>query len=96
MVNGGYNGAYDRMGRKIHGGAKQAWFAGAQVKVGFLTLRVIGRMPTPGDGLPDEWLLSNEKGQHYSFQPHLGLTKITDEHFLDQCRGRVRAFAEAA
>lgn len=58
-----------------HRSRKQEWNIGATVKVGFLTFTVAGKQPTPGDYRPDIWLLTSAKGERYSFQPHLGLTK---------------------
>ena len=47
--------------------AKQVWAVGEQVKVGFLSLRIVGKT---GYG----WKLVNKDGsRHYEFQPHLGL-----------------------
>lgn len=57
---------------------KQDWSAGAAVKVGFLTLTVIAKVPTPGDFKPDAYVLASAtKGTFYKFVPHNGLTKIT-------------------
>ena len=51
---------------------KQDWTPGATVRVGFMTLTVVKKVPTPGDHEPDVYhLLSNNKP--YTFQPHLGL-----------------------
>jgi len=51
---------------------KQDWTPGATVRVGFMTLQVVRKVPTPGDHEPDVYhLLSNDKP--YTFQPHLGL-----------------------
>lgn len=46
--------------------AKQVWEVGATVKVGFLTLSIIGKSGA-------EWLLQSAKGVRYAFQPHVGL-----------------------
>lgn len=56
--------------------AKQDWSVGAVVNVGFTTgLTVIEKIPTPGDGLPDKYIL--RKGdQFYEFTPHNGMVKI--------------------
>jgi hypothetical protein len=35
--------------------SKQAWEVGATVKVGFLNLQVVAKVPTPGDWLPDAY-----------------------------------------
>ena len=58
--------------------SKQKWIVGATVKVGFMSLKVKAAVPTPGDYLPDAYILSNVAGtQLYKFVPHNGLTKIT-------------------
>ena len=55
----------------------QNWTAGATVKVGFLTLRVVRAIATPGDFKPDEYILESIKGDKlYSFVPHNGLERI--------------------
>lgn len=57
--------------------AKQDWSAGAAVKVGFQTLTVLAKIPTPGDFKPDAYVLASAaKGTFYEFVPHNGLTKI--------------------
>jgi len=56
---------------------QQNWTAGATVKVGFLTLRVVRAIPTPGDFKPDMYILESLKGDKtYSFVPHNGLERI--------------------
>jgi len=55
---------------------KQNWTVGSTVKVGFLSLKVIEIIPTPGDGLPDQYLLENSKGKQYIFTPHYGLEAV--------------------
>lgn len=56
---------------------KQDWSVGATVKVGFLTLTVIAKIPTPGDFKPDAYVLASAtKGTFYEFVPHNGLNKI--------------------
>lgn len=53
---------------------KQCWEVGETVKVGFLQLRVVAKQPTPGDYLPDAYILTNrEGGKFYRFVPHNGL-----------------------
>jgi hypothetical protein len=39
--------------------SEQVWEVGEAVKVGFMTLRVIAKIPTPGNGLPDQYALTN-------------------------------------
>ena len=55
---------------------KQDWSVGSTVRVGFLTLTVIAIVPTPGDGMPDEYRLVSASGKQYSFVPHIGLERI--------------------
>ena len=57
--------------------SKQNWQVGATVKVGFLSLVVKAAIATPGDYMPDAYILSNQAGtQFYKFVPHNGLEKI--------------------
>lgn len=57
---------------------KQDWSIGATVKVGFLVLVVVAAVPTPGDCLPDAYVLRNATGTKlYEFVPHNGLEGIT-------------------
>lgn len=59
--------------------AKQDWSEGATVKVGFMTLIVVRKIPTPGDFMPDAYVLRNVAGtQAYKFTPHNGIQKIED------------------
>jgi len=55
---------------------KQDWSVGKTVKVGFLTLEVVKAKATPGDYLPDAYLLKSAKGDHYEFVPHNGLNRV--------------------
>lgn len=55
---------------------KQIWEVGKAVKVGFLTLTILEKIPTPLDGLPDKYLLESNKGIKYFFTPHNGLEKL--------------------
>lgn len=41
-----------------------------------MTLKVIEKIPTPGDYMPDKYLLENAKGKRYEFIPHNGLHAI--------------------
>ncbi|TXH53686.1 MAG: hypothetical protein E6Q97_12645 [Desulfurellales bacterium] len=60
--------------------SKQNWTIGATVKVGFLALVVKAAIATPGDSLPDAYILTNLAGtQLYKFVPHNGLEKIDAE-----------------
>jgi hypothetical protein len=55
--------------------SKQSWEVGSAVKVGFLTLKVVAKVATPGNWLPDQYALTNGKGTFYRFIPHNGLVK---------------------
>ena len=58
--------------------SKQVWQAGETVKVGFLSLRVIKAIATPGDYLPDAYILTTQKGdKFYRFVPHNGLQSFS-------------------
>lgn len=54
---------------------KQFWAVGQTVKVGFLSLEVVARIPTPGDYRPDAYALKSAKGVFYRFVPHFGLER---------------------
>ena len=55
----------------------QKWEVGQEVKVGFMKLRVLKLVPTPGDYAPDEYLMESLDGSKmYSFVPHKGLNRI--------------------
>ena len=57
--------------------SKQVWEVGEVVKVGFLSLRVTAKVPTPGDYMPDMYRLVDLKGQRqYEFVPHNGRTRV--------------------
>lgn len=57
----------------------QAWNIGDTVNVGFMKgLKVIRRIPTPGDYAPDQWLLQSKKGDYYLFTPHHGIQKLEE------------------
>lgn len=63
-----------------HNGSKvnknQDWSIGNTVKVGFLTLKVLG-VRAEVDGLPDIYTLTSLDGTKvYEFIPHNGLTRI--------------------
>jgi hypothetical protein len=77
---------------------KQAWLPGNSVRVGFLTLVVRAAVATPGDGMPDAYILSNATGtQLYKFVPHNGLEKIgTDEARILVANARHAEAARAA
>jgi hypothetical protein len=57
--------------------SRQSWEIGSTVKVGFLSLKVLAKIPTPGDWLPDAYALTNGKGAFYRFVPHNGLAKCS-------------------
>lgn len=55
------------------------WTPDAIVKVGYMTLRVVKRIPTPGDGKPDQWELESVNGDRtYRFAPYSGLKLVAD------------------
>lgn len=54
---------------------RQSWQPGATVKVGFLSLRVVQCVPTPGDSAPDAYVLQSMKGTYYRFVPHNGIQR---------------------
>ena len=56
--------------------SKQDWSVGKTVKVGFMKLTVKELEPTPGDFMPDAYILESEKGVKYRFVPHNGLERM--------------------
>lgn len=59
--------------------SKQVWQVGEVVKVGFMTLRVVGKEATPGDYLPDAYHLiglGDKADRKYRFVPHNGLERV--------------------
>ena len=48
---------------------------GLRVQIGFLQLTVTGYEETPGDSMPNDWMLSRN-GKKYVFTPHHGLHSI--------------------
>jgi hypothetical protein len=70
------------MSRQYTRGAKQDWAVGETVKVGFLWLRVLAKVATPGNYLPDQYALTDKTGtKFYRFVPHNGLSRVDS---LDQ------------
>ena len=64
----------NRYGYQARKPAQQIWAVGEQVKVGFLSLRVVG---TQRNG---DWRLVNKDGtKHYGFQPHGGVYALGSE-----------------
>lgn len=58
--------------------AMQAWEPGKTVQVGFLKLKVVFHVPTPGDGRPDAVVLVTEDhARFYKFVPHWGIEHLT-------------------
>ena len=77
--------------------SKQNWQVGATVKVGFLSLVVKAAIATPGDYLPDAYILSNQAGtQLYKFVPHNGLEKIDVAEAKEMLSAAERHAAKAA
>ena len=59
--------------------SKQAWEVGETVKVGWMTLTVLEKIPTPGDYRPDKYhLVDLRNGNEYEFTPHRGIKKRFD------------------
>ena len=57
--------------------SKQSWELGQTVTVGLVkNLRVIQLVPTPGDAMPDKYILESMKGKLYEFTPYHGLSKL--------------------
>jgi hypothetical protein len=59
--------------------SKQSWQVGEVVKVGFMKLMVVSKEPTPGDWLPDAYILcglGDKMHNKYRFVPHNGLERI--------------------
>lgn len=57
----------------------QEWQVGETVAVGFLRLRVLARIPTPGDYNPDAYALTNADGSRfYRFVPHNGCVLVAN------------------
>jgi hypothetical protein len=57
--------------------SKQVWQVGETVKVGFMSLRILAKVPTPGDFLPDAYALTNADGSRfYKFVPHNGCQRV--------------------
>lgn len=55
---------------------KQNWSIGEVVKVGFLRLRVLAKVATPGNYLPDQYALTDASGQRfYRSVPFHGVTR---------------------
>ena len=77
--------------------SRQNWTVNQTVKVGFMTLVVKAAVATPGDGLPDAYILTNRDGTKlYKFVPHNGLTAITvDEARVMLEEGKQVAIAAA-
>lgn len=58
--------------------SKQCWEVGEVVKVGFLKLIITAKEPTPGDYMPDAYLLTGtgkNVDRKYRFVPHNGLER---------------------
>lgn len=56
---------------------RQNWSVGSLVRVGFLSLRVIAVVRTPGDFRPDQYGLESLDGRKwYRFTPHNGIARV--------------------
>lgn len=80
--------------------SKQNWSVGQTVRVGFMSLNVRKAIPTPDDGAPDAYILSNQSGdQLYAFVPHNGCRRITQDeasNMIHQANSHAKAVTEAA
>jgi hypothetical protein len=57
--------------------SSQVWAVGETVSVGFLRLRVLACVATPGNYLPDQYALTNMHGtRFYQFIPHNGCRRV--------------------
>lgn len=57
--------------------AKKNWAVGETVNVGFLRLRVLAKVATPGNWMPDQYALTDAKGERfYRFVPHNGCERM--------------------
>lgn len=57
--------------------SKQVWQVGETVNVGFLRLRILAKVATPGNWLPDQYALTNADGSRfYRFVPHNGCERM--------------------
>lgn len=63
----------------------QNWEVGETVKVGFMTLRVLAKVATPGSYLPDQYALTNRDGSRfYRFIPHRGIERMDNlQHAME-------------
>lgn len=75
--------------------SKQNWTVGQTVRVGFLSLVVVAGLEASGDGNPGAYVLTSGS-QLYSFVPHNGLTKISDEEAVAMCEESKRITAARA
>ena len=57
----------------------QVWEVGETVKVGFMRLRVLAKVATPGNWLPDQYALTDSTGEKfYRFIPHNGCERVSN------------------
>ena len=57
--------------------SRQNWSIDSIVRVGFLRLRVIAAIATPGNYRPDEYALESLDGTRwYRFTPHHGINRV--------------------
>lgn len=56
--------------------SNQKWEVGETVNVGFMTLRICAKVETPGNWLPDQYVLTDKTGtKFYRFIPHNGVMR---------------------
>lgn len=57
--------------------SKQCWEVGETVKVGLLSLRILAKVATPGNYLPDQYALTSADGSRfYHAIPYNGCTRV--------------------
>lgn len=66
---------------------RQNWEVGRTVRVGFLQLTVCEIVKTPGNYLPDGYVLANaDQSRFYSFIPHNGIQRADSRaHAVSLC-----------
>jgi len=52
--------------------------SGNQVKIGFMTLTVVGMADHREYYRPNAWILESAKGVRYQFTPYYGLERLND------------------
>lgn len=83
----GHNDLWNRsMTGLIRQPSRQTWAPGMEVKAGFVTATVVGRMRDE-----NEWLLVGKNGAHYVFANHQGLSRLHSEREIALAKAQVAA-----